>query len=156
MTTEKKVIRALPEHGWCFVCGSANPNSMGVTWQILEDNSIVTQVTLTLAQQGPPGFAHGGASAALLDEAMGTSVWVAGHQVVVVNLQVEYLKPLPLNQPVRVSGWVEGKEGRAVQARGEICLPDGEVAVTGHGVYVEAPHLFDELWKRINEARKQG
>ena len=146
-----KVIQTLPEHGSCFICGQENPKSLGVRWNLMEDHSISTHVTLDLAQQGPPGFAHGGASAALLDEAMGTSVWAAGHQVVAVNLQVNYLKPLPLNQEVWVRAQMERVEGHAVYAKSSISLMDGTILVTGEGVYVEAPQLFDDIWKHINQ-----
>ena len=71
-------MQPLPKHGSCFVCGSDDSPGMGVVWYALDDKSIFAEVTLNDAQQGPPGFAHGGASAALLDEAMGAAVWLAG------------------------------------------------------------------------------
>jgi len=123
---------------------------MGVTWNLMEDRSISTKVTLGLSQQGPPGYAHGGASAALLDEAMGSAVWSAGHQVVSVNLQVNYKKPLPLETPIWVNAFVESIEGRVINARSSINLEDGTILVTGHGVYVEAPDLFENIWQQIN------
>jgi uncharacterized protein (TIGR00369 family) len=149
MTVPMKIIQALPEHGWCFICGKENPKSLGVIWNLMEDQSISTQVTLNLSQQGPPGFAHGGASAALLDEAMGSAVWSAGHQVVAVNLQVNYLKPLPLNQPVWVHARVEKTEGRVVHTSSNICREDGTILVTGHGVFVEAPQFFENFMEQI-------
>lgn len=149
MSLSSKIIRTLPEHGWCYVCGKENPKSMGVRWDLLEDQSISTRVTLGLAQQGPPGYAHGGASAALLDEAMGCAVWSAGHQVVSVNLQVNYKKPLPLDTTVRVNASIESKDGRVINALSSISLEDGTILVTGHGIYVEAPDLFNNIWQHI-------
>ncbi len=141
-------MEPLPEHGSCFVCGHANPHNIGMTWYGREDGAVVGDVTLTEAQQGPPGYAHGGASAALLDEAMGAAVWRAGYAVAAVNLEVEYHRPVPLGQPIYVEGAVIEKDGRAVRARGEIRLVDGTVAVAGRGIYVEALHLFDRLFYR--------
>ncbi len=152
MVSARKIIQILPEHGWCYVCGKENPKSMGVTWNLMEDRSISTQVTLNLSQQGPPGYAHGGASAALLDEAMGSAVWSAGHQVVSVNLQVTYKKPLPLDISIRISANVESIDGRVINASSSICLEDGTILVTGHGVYVEAPDLFDNLLLNFNNS----
>jgi uncharacterized protein (TIGR00369 family) len=153
MAATKKIISTLPEHGWCFICGKDNPNSLGVRWNLMEDQSISAQVTLNKSQQGPPGFAHGGASAALLDEAMGSAIWSAGLQVVAVNLQVNYLKPLPLDQPVWVTAQIDKKEGHAVHANATICLDDGITLVNGHGIYVEAPFLFDKIWQHIDPTR---
>jgi uncharacterized protein (TIGR00369 family) len=152
MDALKKKIHALPEHGWCYVCGKQNPKSMGVTWNLMEDRSISTKVTLGLSQQGPPGYAHGGASAALLDEAMGSAVWSAGHQVVSVNLQVNYKKPLPLETPVWVNAKIDNIEGRVIYASSTISLEDDTILVTGNGVYVEAPDIFVNIWQHINRS----
>ena len=152
MIGDMKVVKVLPEHGWCYVCGKENPKSMGVRWNLMEDHSIFAQVSLNLSQQGPPGFAHGGASAALLDEAMGSAVWSSGYQVVSVNLQVNYKKPLPLETIIQVSAKIESIEGRVINAISMISLEDGTTLVTGHGIYVEAPDLFHDLWVHIKES----
>ena len=141
----------LPEHGSCLVCGKENPKGFGITWFVSEDGTISGNIRLTEHQQGPPNFAHGGASAALLDEAMGAAVWHAGNSVVVVNLNLDYLKPVPLHEEVQVTGRIAevGEDGKVIKASGEIRLPDGEVAVKASGVYVNAPQFFDTLIKKF-------
>lgn len=116
---------------------------MGITWYLTEDGLIVAEIAFTLAQQGPPGHAHGGASAAVLDEAMGAAVWRAGHSVAAVNLEINYKKPVPLGQKVSIQARVSEVHPRKIFATGEIRLADGTVAVTGRGIYVPAPHLFE-------------
>lgn len=138
-------MRKLPEHGSCFVCGSDNPHSISLTWYTYENGMIFSEFTLTEAQQGPPGHAHGGASAAILDEAMGAAVWRAGYNVAVVNLEINYHLPLPLGQPLKLEAHLARQEGRKVFASGEIRLPDETVAVSGRGIYVEAPQLFEPV-----------
>lgn len=138
-------MQSLPKHGSCFVCGSGDAPGIGVIWYALDDNSIFAEVTLNDAQQGPPGFAHGGASAALLDEAMGAAVWLAGYRVASVNLNISYRKPVPLGQPFKVTAQVNERNGRKVTAVGEIRLADGTLAVSGEGIFVEAPQLFNDL-----------
>ena len=149
MANNVQVVKTIPEHGSCFVCGSQNPGNLGVRLQLLDDRTITTQTTFSLAQQGPPGFAHGGASAALLDEVMGCGVWVAGFQAAAVELNIYYHKPVPLNRCVTVNGRVKEKEGRAIHTQGEIRLPDGTIAVTAKGVYVKAPQLFKAMFDDI-------
>ncbi|MFU8771231.1 MAG: PaaI family thioesterase [Anaerolineales bacterium] len=146
-------MQPLPEHGFCFVCGHQNSHSMGVIWYARKDGSIFAEVTLTNAQQGPPGMAHGGASAALLDEAMGASVWRAGFRAAAVNLNTTFIKPVPLEVKVQVTGAFIEKKDKHIFTQGEIRLPDGTVAVKSKGVYVEAPHLFNELTSHF-EARQ--
>lgn len=137
--------RRLPEHGWCFVCGTDNPHSIGLSWWIDEQGILTAEFTLSQAQQGPPGSAHGGASAAILDEAMGLVVWGAGMQVAAVKLEINYFHPLPLGRPLNVEAHLLSREERKVISTGEIRLEDGTVAVSGRGIYVIAPHLFEEL-----------
>jgi len=134
--------RKLPEHGWCFVCGSENPHSIGLTMWINDDGILTSEFTLSDAQQGPPHHAHGGASAAILDEVMGLVVWAAGLKVAAVNLEINYHKPLPLQQPLTAEARITQKDERKIFSAGEIKLPDGVIAVSGRGIYVIAPQLF--------------
>jgi uncharacterized protein (TIGR00369 family) len=138
-------MKPLPHHGSCFVCGSDNPHGLGVTWFLdEEDGSVFTEIVFTLAQQGPPGCAHGGALAAVLDEAMGAAVWRAGHSVAAVHLEVDYRRPVPLGEKVTVRGRITEHGKRKLLTGGEVALADGTVAASGRGIYVEAPHLFGE------------
>ena len=137
--------RKLPEHGWCFVCGTENPHSIGITMWVDDAGMMTSEFTLTDAQQGPPGLSHGGASAAILDETMGLVVWAAGMKVAAVNIEINYHKPLPLHQPLTLEARITEKDERKVFSSGEIRLPDGTVAVSGRGIYVVAPHLFGDV-----------
>jgi acyl-coenzyme A thioesterase PaaI-like protein len=137
-----KDMKKIPEHGVCLVCGSSNLHGMGLSWYAEQDGSIHSEFTLGEAQQGPPGLVHGGASAAILDEAMGVAVWRAGFDVAVVKLEINYRQPLPLHQALICEARFVRHQARKIYAQGEICLPDGSLAVSGKGLYVEAPELF--------------
>ena len=136
-------MKPLPEHGSCFVCGKENEHSIGVKWYIKENKSIWGAVTLSERQQGPPQLAHGGATAALLDEAMGVAVWQGGYKVVAIKLNVDFKRPVPLGVEIQVSGRIVAENKKEIHTSGEITLPDGTVAVIGNGVFVEAPQLFE-------------
>ncbi len=138
-------MKKIPEHGWCFVCGSANPHSMGLTWWVDDHGVLSSEFSLSEAQQGPPGNAHGGASAAILDEAMGLVVWAAGHKVAAVNLEVNYHKPLPLHQSLKLEARITQTDEHKIFSSGEILLADGTIAVSGRGIYVAAPQLFEKV-----------
>ncbi|GAB4492174.1 MAG: hypothetical protein Fur0016_26440 [Anaerolineales bacterium] len=122
------------------MCGPENPRSIGLTW-FEADGEIFAEFAFDEGQQGPPAHLHGGASAAVLDEAMGAAVWTAGLRVVAVNLEINYKQPVPLGQRVTVHARVQERQERKVLTTSELRLADGSVAVTGRGVYVPAPHL---------------
>ena len=108
-----------------------------------DDGVLTSEFTLNETHQGPPRHVHGGASAAILDEVMGLVVWAAGHQVVAANININYRKPLPLHQPLLAEAHITEVGERKIISVGEIKLADSTVAVSGSGVYVVAPHLFE-------------
>jgi acyl-coenzyme A thioesterase PaaI-like protein len=138
-------LKKLPDHGACFVCGSTNPRSLGLIWYERDDGVILAEFTFTDAQQGPPAHVHGGASAAVLDEAMGAAVWRAGYSVAAVNLEINYKLPVPLGQNIIIEAHIAKVLPRKIMTISEMRLPDGSIAVTGRGIYVEAPHLFKDV-----------
>ena len=139
-----------PEHGKCFVCGSANPRGLGATLWVDDNGTVFTDITFDEGQQGPPGHAHGGALAAVLDEVMGMATWQAGYQVLAVHLEVDYKQPVPLGQQVHITGQVTEADGRVVRTSGEVRLQNDIIAAVGHGVYVHAPDVinsFVDTWE---------
>jgi acyl-coenzyme A thioesterase PaaI-like protein len=117
------------------------PGGFGARFYAIGDGQIIGRVSVDESKQGPPGHVHGGAMATLVDEAMGASAWFSGHRVVAVHLEFDLKLAVPLNVEIALRGWVVRKEGRKVFTSGELLLPDGRIAVTGSGIFVEAPQL---------------
>lgn len=136
-------MKQLPEHGSCFICGSENPHNVGLRWYVDENGMVSSEFILTPAQQGPPGHAHGGLSAAVLDEVMGAAVWQAGYTVAAAKIEVNYRKPVPLERLITTKGYITSRRGRKIYARGEIYLENGTLLVEGKGLFVIAPQLFE-------------
>ena len=118
---------------------------MGLVWQLSPENEVYSDHVFDLKQQGPPGCLHGGASAAVMDEVMGLTLWYSGLRVVTANLSVDYITPVPLNQPVHIRASLTGKTEKRVLAEGQILLPDGSVAVAARGSYAVAPKFFENV-----------
>lgn len=64
--------------------------------------------------------------------------------VVSVDLQITYKHPVRPGQKVKIHGRVDRKTGRKIFTIGEILLEDGTVAVTGTGIFIEAPQMFEK------------
>ena len=143
MDTSQHTLKQLPEHGFCFLCGSENPHNPGLRWYVDEKGVVSSEFTLTLAQQGPPGHAHGGLSAAVLDEVMGAAVWQVGYMVAAAKIEVNYKMPVPLESLIKTRGYITRRVRRKIYTRGEIYLPSGPVLVEGKGLFVIAPQLFE-------------
>lgn len=73
---------------------------------------------------GPPGHAHGGAIAAVMDEALGLAAWAAGYPIVVGNLNVSFRNLLPLEKVVTLESEVVSAEGRKIMVHGRLFCDD--------------------------------
>ncbi len=104
--------------------------------------------------QGPPGHAHGGATAALLDEAMGFCCWLAGHRVVAVSIQVDFREMVPVGAVTTLEAAVERVNGRKVYPRARLYLPDGELAAEASGIFLELAR--EQLDKLAGQAARAG
>ncbi len=101
------------------------------------DGSLAGKVWFGAAAQGPPGHAHGGSIAALLDEAMGGAGWIAGHPVVAAEITTRFKRMLPLRAAYLLRAWVVDHRGRKVEARGELRGRDGSLFAEAEGLFVE-------------------
>lgn len=128
---------------------------MGVDWFGRPDQrEIYGTVSLSERYEGPPGHAHGGASAALLDDAMGSAAWFAGHEVMTAKMSVNYRRPIPLNTPVIITATVTETKGRKVFVYGKICAADGTCLVDSDGLFLRIPaELSDAFAAKFKELR---
>jgi len=96
---------------------------------------LVARCTLSAAHGGPPGRAHGGVVAALLDEVIGYSAFVAGAPGMSVALTVRFRSATPRDVPLEVRARLTRWEGRKRWATGEV-LADGRITAEGECVLV--------------------
>lgn len=96
--------------------------------------------------EGPPQHAHGGSLMAVLDEIAGGAAWLSGHRVVLANFQCDMLRSVPLNQVMRVNGWVVKVDGRKVTANATVSDASGRDYVRAEGLFIQ---LSDEQIARF-------
>lgn len=141
----------VPEPGWTpvqpfrleggrgsFVSGEPEGDRLRVRYFVRGgDGRLVGRAWFGPGAQGPPGHAHGGSIAAVLDEAMGAAAWLAGHLVVAVRLDTSFRKMLPLGTDALLEAWVEAVDGRKIRAHGRLLGADGELFSEADGLFVE-------------------
>jgi acyl-coenzyme A thioesterase PaaI-like protein len=100
--------------------------------------------------EGPPGHAHGGSMAAVLDEAMGAAAWMAGHRVVAVQLDTSFRRMLPLGTDAWLEAWVERAEGRKVWTASRLFDESGAPFAEARALFVTLdPERFGDLLARV-------
>jgi uncharacterized protein (TIGR00369 family) len=130
------------QKNYCFACGKNNPDGMRLKFSYDEERDcFVCRFRLSKRYTGPPAHCHGGIIATILDEAMG-KVNKLRHVVAVTSqITVDYLKPVPLNQPLRVESREVRVEGRRHINLAEIRNQKNEVLARGQGVFIAIdPH----------------
>lgn len=122
----------------CFGCGGANSRGMKLTFELDETAKRIRGAFRVGAEyQGGPGFVHGGIIATLLDEVMGKVNRFRNVRAVTAELQVEYLRPVPVEEELVLAGWEVSKKGRNLYHVGEIRSTSGALLARGKGRFVE-------------------
>jgi acyl-coenzyme A thioesterase PaaI-like protein len=102
--------------------------------------------------EGPPESVHGGAIAAVLDEAMGAVCWMNGHPVVGARITINYLHMTPLGFSGHVESWIEQIERRKIFIKSRLSDENGRVHAEGEALFVE---VQPEVKARLDEARSR-
>ncbi len=142
-----------------FVLGDRSDDRFAVRYFVRKtDKQLFGRIFFGKATQGPPGHAHGGSIAAVLDEAMGFSAWVQGHPVVAAKIEIEFFQLLPVNSVVTVEAWIERVEGRKVHAAGKIYNGD-KLFSSSRGLFIiidlekfgDASHYLHRIKAQMNK-----
>lgn len=98
---------------------------------------LYARVTFGPETEGPPGAVHGGAIAAVLDEAMGAACWLQGHPVLGARIAIDYKRLTPLGFVGEVESWIERIDGRKIFLQAQLRDGDGAVYAVSEGLFVE-------------------
>ena len=135
----------------CFACGDDNPNGMHLHFELDEARATYgCHFTLDKRFTGPPGHCHGGIIATILDEAMGKVNKIRSVVAVTSEMTVNYVKPVPLNQPLRVESRELEVNGRQHINMAVILNEKGEILARSRGVFlaIDAAKMFGKFVER--------
>jgi uncharacterized protein (TIGR00369 family) len=146
---DTRYVRLQKNH--CFACGKNNPDGMHLRFTYDEERDcFVCRFRLGKRYTGPPGHCHGGIIATILDEAMGKVNKLRHVVAVTAEITVNYLKPVPLNKPLRVKSREVEVKGRQHINMAEILNQKDEVLARGRGLFiaVDAQKMFGKFVER--------
>jgi uncharacterized protein (TIGR00369 family) len=103
---------------------------------VQEGKRFVCRFRLGKRYTGPPGFCHGGIIATILDDAMSKLCKLRKVVAVTSKMTVEYIKPVPLNKPLRVESHELSKRGRRLTHIAEIFDAAGKLLARSQGVFI--------------------
>jgi uncharacterized protein (TIGR00369 family) len=122
---------------FCYGCGPDNPDGMRLRFTYDEAGKrFLSRFRLSKRYVGPPGHAHGGVIATILDEAMGKVNKIRHVIALTKEMTVEYLKPVPLGTLLIAEGRGRSVRGRVHSNVGEIRTENGEVLARSRGKFI--------------------
>jgi acyl-coenzyme A thioesterase PaaI-like protein len=146
---------AVPETGWTpvqpfpsldphsFLVANPSGNSVRIAYfRGPEAGVLYAKAWFGRETQGPPGHVHGGAMAAVLDEAMGGACWMNGHRTVAAKIAVSFLEMVKLETETRVESRIERVDGRKVYVRAMLFDRERRVAESD-GLFIVLRELQD-------------
>ncbi|MBW2064276.1 MAG: PaaI family thioesterase [Deltaproteobacteria bacterium] len=136
----------------CFACGTENSRGLNLYFY-RDDDWVCSDVVLEKWHEGWENMAHGGILSTLLDEIMSwTIIYFKRIFFVTRKMEVRYLKPVVIGEPLSVRGRISEERPPRITARAEILNDSGSVLVKGMGEFVEIP---EDRLQAVPEALKK-
>ncbi len=110
--------------GMCFACGQDNPIGLKLRFE-WDGKAARAGFTPTELHQGWSGIVHGGIITCLLDEAMSYATLFEKVDTVTARLQVRIKRPIPIGEPLSITGSIVKKTRKLVETQATIFLKDG-------------------------------
>lgn len=139
----------------CFVCGIHNDAGLNIKYYELENKHLIGVFKGHDVHQSYPQRMHGGITSALLDETIGRAVQILNTAIwgVTVELNVKFLKPVPLDQELYVVGHITNLRKRLFEGEGYICDMNKNILAIATGKYF-IKHV-DQIVDDIDFVREQ-
>jgi acyl-coenzyme A thioesterase PaaI-like protein len=138
------------EHGiaLCGACRRLGSCRLGITSKdVLDDGTVRAQLRCPASEEGGPGFAHGGWTAGVLNEIFAHLPLWRDIVAVTASLNVEYVKPVPIERPLIGLAEVVEHVGEKIRIKGELLLASTSVTLArAEGLWIEreaVQHLDD-------------
>lgn len=115
------------------MAGRSHPCAPELSWRE-QTNGVTGTVVFGQAFEGPPGHAHGGWVAGILDHLMGMTHVRTGRPGMTGGLSVKYWRPTPLNTPIQISATARELDERRTEVTAE--MRDGNtITATAEAIF---------------------
>ena len=126
MSSQASAVRLSPKTNLCYVCGADNPKGFQVPFSPDGPTGSRATYTARVEHEGWQGILHGGATFALMDEALGWAVHFQGLHGVTGRAEVRFRQPIRGGTKLIIRGWTLERRHRIVPARAEIRIDNPE------------------------------
>lgn len=125
----------LIDDNYCFACGKENPIGLKLEFEYDEDE-VKVEFQPKKEHQGWDNVIHGGILFTLMDEAMARLIIEKGDMVVTSRMETKFLRPARVGENIVITGRIEKKDKKKIQASSRIKNTRGKLLATSRGIYV--------------------
>lgn len=126
------IDKQLGVNDYCFGCGESNPIGAKLNFYKISENSLGADFTIPKTYGGWGKIAHGGLQTVLLDEVCGwTMITLLEKTGLTVNVNINFLKPLYIEDSIEIVGEIQKVEGRDMFIQGYIKDSSGDICTKG-------------------------
>jgi len=119
-------LEKISKNPMCFGCGLENPHSLKMTF--IEENGTARSEFLPKEHhQSWPGYVHGGALMAALDEAIGKVVFEKGIWAVTAKIEIRLKSMARLGEKLIILAEVTKQTSRTVEVRARMTRQDDSI-----------------------------
>ena len=124
----------MPDCAQCFGCGSDNPAALHLQF-FSSGDEVLADVIPPKHFEGPSGYVSQAAILAIMDEIQGRVSWAEGVLTVTAGLDVRFLLPVPLGEPLHAVARLVSKGQRSYRTEAALRRADGRLAATSTTVH---------------------
>jgi len=126
----------------CFGCGPENPIGAHLKFEKISDNTVISYFTPPETWVGWGKIVHGGLQTLLLDEAAGWgTILLVGNYAVTTKITTRYLKPLHINQKIKITATLVKRDGDYLIFNTELRDQKDQLCTTGEIIYKVIPEM---------------
>ncbi|MBD5634847.1 MAG: PaaI family thioesterase [Candidatus Eremiobacteraeota bacterium] len=125
------------DDGYCIGCGPHAQMGLQMRFDVVEDLSVESRVSVGPGFQGWRDVVHGGIVALLLDEAMAYAAGAHGVLGMTGALKMRFRKPVPVGAPLVVRGNVRWRRRDVLGLAASIHDAEGTLLASGEGSFVK-------------------
>jgi acyl-coenzyme A thioesterase PaaI-like protein len=132
-----RVLKKQYNSKMCFVCGTENKLGLHTDFYELDNQKLVGILKGIDQHQSYPLRMHGGIITALLDETIGRAIQIASPDAwgITASITVKFLKPVPLDEPLKVVGYVTSNRRLLFEGVGYMCDEQLNILATAEAKY---------------------
>lgn len=127
-------------HDNCVVCSKNNPFSLGLSFTLLDNQTVQASFVGPSYLQGYEGILHGGITSTLLDSAMANCLFLHNIKAMTADLRVRFLHAIPCNTKMIITAWITCAVSSLYELKAEVRI-DEQIMAKAKGKFMAKEDL---------------